>query len=337
MRRLLPIALAVSLSAVALVHAADDLILSRFSDYLDSLRTQAGIPGLSAAIVSLGDVNWERAFGQQDVERNIATRSDTPFQIDGTTQLMTAVLALRCVEEGKLSLDDPAGDATVRALLSHSSPGSGGATFSYRPQRLDALAEVIGRCTGTTFRGAVKNLADIVAMADSVPGVDYLTDPATAGSASRYGAILDRLARPYAVDSRGRATPSQYNAPTLTPASGLVSTARDLAKFDVALKRGVLLRSDSLVRAWTPPLDAGGQRLPHGLGWFVQTYAGERIVWQFGVGDNASSSLVLTVPGRGLTLILLANSQGLSRPFSLAGGDVTVSPFARLFLSIFIR
>jgi hypothetical protein len=47
--------------------------------------------------------------------------------------------------------------------------------------------------------------------------------------------------------------------------------------------------------------------------------------------------MILTAPFRGLTLILLANSAGLARPFSLASGDVTVSPFARLFLEIFVR
>jgi hypothetical protein len=69
----------------------------------------------------------------------------------------------------------------------------------------------------------------------------------------------------------------------------------------------------------------------------VQTYNGESIVWQFGVADNASSSMIVTVPGRGLTLILVANSSGLARPFSLDAGDLTVSPFARLFLGIFVR
>ena len=64
---------------------------------------------------------------------------------------------------------------------------------------------------------------------------------------------------------------------------------------------------------------------------------GERVVWQFGVSDNTSSSMIITVPARGLTLILLANSQGLARPFSLAAGDVMVSPFARLFLQVFVR
>jgi hypothetical protein len=47
--------------------------------------------------------------------------------------------------------------------------------------------------------------------------------------------------------------------------------------------------------------------------------------------------MILTAPFRGLTLILLANSSGLARPFSLEAGDVTVSPFARLFLGIFVR
>ena len=114
-------------------------------------------------------------------------------------------------------------------------------------------------------------------------------------------------------------------------------TVRDLAKFHLALKAGVLLRADTLALAWQAPIDRDGRRLPHGLGWFVQSYNGETIVWQFGVTDNGSSSLWVTVPGRGLTLILMANSSGLARPFNLAAGDLTVSPFARLFLGLFVR
>jgi hypothetical protein len=87
----------------------------------------------------------------------------------------------------------------------------------------------------------------------------------------------------------------------------------------------------------TPPNDASGSPLPHAYGWFVQTYNGGRIAWQYGVSDNASSSMIMTLPQRGVTLILLANSSGLARPFDLSAGDVTVSPFARLFLSVFVR
>ena len=104
--------LALIIAVVLLVGAplrADDLVFRLFGDYLEALRTQSAIPGLSAAIVGDNDILWERAFGQQDVERSIATRSDTPFHVDGLTQIVTAAMVLRCVEEGKLSLDDTVG------------------------------------------------------------------------------------------------------------------------------------------------------------------------------------------------------------------------------------
>ena len=123
----------------------------------------------------------------------------------------------------------------------------------------------------------------------------------------------------------------------MTPGSGLISTVHDLELFDLALKNGQLFRPDELAATWNPPVDGTGQPLPHAYGWFVQTLNGERVVWQFGVSDNASSSLLITLPRRGLTLILLANSHGLVRPFALADGDVSVSPFARLFFSLFAR
>src|SRR5438046_6751053 len=102
--RLPLLALSLALSVGALAHAADDFVLSRFSDYLDALRIQASIPGLAAAIVGPADVTWEAAYGQQDVEHNIAARTDTPFQLDGTTQAFVGSLAVRCASDGWLSL-----------------------------------------------------------------------------------------------------------------------------------------------------------------------------------------------------------------------------------------
>jgi CubicO group peptidase (beta-lactamase class C family) len=345
------LATALVLSAAGLVHAADDLVLSRFGEYLDALRVQAGIPGLAAAIVGPADVMWEGAFGQQDVERNIATRLDTPFQLDGTTQTIVGTLAVRCAWSGWLSLEDrvskfaptsPDASATIGQLLTHTTAGPNGLTFSYRPTRLAPVAAAIAGCTDSTFRWGVAALAEQkMVMFDSVPGADTakLTAPAEAFTASalqRYSSVLGRLATPYSV-SGGRATASAYVANTLTPASGFISTVRDLEQFDLSLKQGVVLRSDWRTIAWTPPNDRLGNPLPHAYGWFAQNYNGGRIVWQYGVSDNASSSMIVTLPQRGVTLILLANSQGLARPFDLSSGDVTVSPFARLFLSVFVR
>ena len=43
----LMLTIALLFSAGLLAQSADDFLLSRFTDYLDALRTQAGIPGLA--------------------------------------------------------------------------------------------------------------------------------------------------------------------------------------------------------------------------------------------------------------------------------------------------
>ena len=75
--------------------------------------------------------------------------------------------------------------------------------------------------------------------------------------------------------------------------------------------------------------------LPTGLGWFVQTYRGEPVVWHFGLIANGYSSLIVKLPSRHLTFILFANSDGLSSTAQLDAGDVTRSVFATLFLRIY--
>ena len=64
----------------------------------------------------------------------------------------------------------------------------------------------------------------------------------------------------------------------------------------------------------------------------MQYYRGERVVWHFGLMPNAYSALMVKLPERHLTFILLANSDRLTVPFQLASGDVTKSVFATLFL-----
>lgn len=348
-------AVALTLTALIAAHAparADEIVLARFRDYMEALRIQAGIPGLAAAIVGRTSVQWEQGFGQQDIERRIATLPDTPFHVDGLTEVVTAAIVMRCVEEGRLSLidrigafsqDDPNANLTIREVLTHTSTGPDGLVYSYRPERLLSLSSAIRACSDDSYRETLSNWLNRFAMIDSVPGPDVaaLRPPAPGipdeVSLERYVAVLERLAAPYNVDARGRATPSQYTTDTLTPSSGLVSTVRDFAVFDLALRQGLILRDETLASAWRAPLGRGGVSLPHAIGYFSQSYNGEPLVWQFGIQESASSSLVVTAPERGLTFVVLANSSGLVKPFDLEDGDVTVSPFVRLFLGSFVR
>ena len=142
------------------------------------------------------------------------------------------------------------------------------------------------------------------------------------------------MAVPYKVDSRGRAERTELPPMPMSASGGLVTTVRDLARFDATLDSAVILRQETLDMAWNPLITPSGFVSPMGLGWFVQSHRGERVVWHFGMIANAYSSLVVKLPDRKLTFILLANSDGLSAPFQLSSGNVTRSLFATLFLRL---
>ena len=352
MRRTLIFWLAVLTVVLGVRPRAQNIVFDLLSGYVESLRVQAGIPGIATAVVGTDAILWEHAYGRQDLGRSMATRTDTLFHVDGLTEMFTATMVLRCAEERRLSLDDRVGqfvattpepNATIRQVLTHTSGPPSGLTFSFRPERLAPLWPAIRACTENSFRETLANLLHRLAMMDSVPGVDVvrlqppdegIPDPA---DLDRYENVLGRLALPYAVDARGRALVSQYEMTTLSPSDGLVSTVRDIANFQLALQQGLLIQKDTLDAAWRATAGSTGELLPHGIGWFVQSFNGEKVVWQFGEQDNASSALVVTLPARGLTLIMMANSDRLVKPLPLAAGDVSVSPFARVFLSLFAK
>lgn len=337
-------ALVVSLGlAVLAPHTrAQSLPVGLFERFLENLRQQSGIPGLSGVILQNRRVVWEAGLGHREVDGFRAATADTPYPLLDLSQTVSATALLQqCVEMRHLELSDKVtrwlsqfteSDTTVAQLLAHSLPGSG---FRYDPSRYESVGSVVAQCTSTSFARVIsENILDRLGMSETVPGHDLGDNRRFFSSSAiqRYEAVLERVAVPYRVDSNGRPTRSSYSRPPLTASTGLVSTVRDLARFDAALDEdGVLLRASTRQAAWEP---VGSQ--PTGLGWFVQRYNGERIVWHFGLARDAYSALYIKIPGRSLTLILLANSDHLAAPYNLSNGDVTTSLLAQTFLRLFI-
>jgi CubicO group peptidase (beta-lactamase class C family) len=95
-----------------------------------------GVPGLSVAVIRDGKLAWARGWGVRDVASCAPVTSETDFQAASISKMVTALTALRLVEQGKLNLDDdinrslkswqlvpdpklaPQG-VTLRELLSH--------------------------------------------------------------------------------------------------------------------------------------------------------------------------------------------------------------------------
>ena len=339
-------ALFVSIAVAPHASAQQELTFSLFERYLDALRIQANIPGMSAAIVQNEHVMWATGLGFSDVEHAVRARSDTPYHISGLTETVSAALLLeQCVETGHAGLDEriqqrvPSysdANTTMRDLLSHRSDNGG---FKYDASRYAGLTPLAEVCVGkgTPFRQALwDKVFDRLGMIDSAPAQNV--DDASAddrvqfdsGELDRFSGVLKRMALPYRV-SGGSVSVNDGVNKSVDAATGAISTVLDLAKFDNSLDGAVLLHRESMATMWS---NVSG--MPTGLGWFVQNYNGKTIYWQFGYTPGAYSSLILKVPSQRLTLILLANSDGLSAPFSLQDGDVNSSLFARTFLRLFV-
>jgi CubicO group peptidase (beta-lactamase class C family) len=323
---------------------------SAFEGYIELLRQSAGIPGLSGVLIQDRTIVWERGLGYANLDSRIPARPDTPYAIGDLTEAFTSVLVLRCSEERRVALDReitnyggavPEDRATVRQVLTHTSQSPG--TFKFDPDRYAQLTGVVEHCANQPFRKALAHqLLDRLAMAASVPGRDFAVPGAVASDMldrtyfEHYRRVLESLAVPYRVDKKGHATRNDIPFDGINGANGLVSTVRDLAQFDRGLDDGLLLRDTTLAAAWTPAQGNGGAPLPTGLGWFVQSYRGVPLVWQYGVVANAYSGMILKIPSRRVTLILLANSDGLAIPYQLEAGDVTRSPFASVLLRMLL-
>jgi CubicO group peptidase (beta-lactamase class C family) len=332
---------------------SQSLTYQLFQRTLDDLRGEARIPGMSVVIVHEGRIAWGSGLGHQDLEGRVLARTDTPYPIGSLAQTLGTTLLLRkCVDQSYLEVNDlvtrwtpgyPETETTIGALLSHTATDG---SFRYAPSRMSALKDVFEACAYHRYPQLLREeLFDQLAMVNSVPGQTLsapTSDEATMfepAKLERYADILRQLAIPYRVVNRLPIRNTDVSPAQLGFAQGVVTSALDLAQFDLAYDSGYLAqgtRLHALSQAF-----ANGKPLPTGLGWFVQAYnreggGSEPVAWQFGVIENAYSSLIVKVPNRRLTLILLANSDGLSAPFALEAGDVTTSIFARTFLKTFL-
>ena len=321
---------------------------SVFQRYLESYREQYGIPGMSAVVIDHGDIVWKAGLGMQDVEASTPATPDTPYFVGNLSQIFGSTLLLeKCYDQDTLELRDQIirwvpsygnSDATVGQLLTHQT--SSGA-YAYDPGRYAGLTAVIEECADLPYRHVLAGeIFNRVAMSRSVPGraLDGAASPGNvsfgAGDLARYNDVLSQMARHYRID---RGQPIRTAAPSIAAdaSTGAITTAMDLAAFDNALRSpSLLLSRDALTLMWTQA--GGASPLQTGLGWFVQRYKDEPLIWQFDLTKDVASSLIVKLPNRELTFILVANSDGVARTSNLAAGDAQASPFVKLFLSFFV-
>ena len=178
-------------------------------------------------------------------------------------------------------------------------------------------------------------------MRDSVPGPDVADDATTWAvlgekNLERYRSNLAKFAQPYTLYGAGEILHVPYPPKDFWASAGLLSTVRDMAKYDAAVDRHRFLTKETQDKAWTPFISNDGKPLAHGLGWFVTDYHGTRLVWHYGHWGTGFSAIYLKVPAQRLSLVMLANSEALADHQFKVGEDITNNVFACSFLRVFV-
>jgi CubicO group peptidase (beta-lactamase class C family) len=316
-------ALAVLLDPVPLLAQGDSATVARIDAYLRLEVHKRQLPGAAVAVVKDGAVLMVRGYGLANVELAAPATDSTAFQIASLTKLFTGAAVLVLADDGRVALDTtvmtylpglPAAWSvvTVRQLLDHTSgipsytevPGfdgqfmaaarspeevlalvagtslehEPGARFSYSNTGYYLLGMLIERVTGTSYAAFLEErFFAPLGMRDT--------------RANDMRAVIPNRAQGY--EWRGR---ELRNAgvvdPSVSFASGmLLSSARDLAQWNLALTQGRLVEASRL--AWQPQAVNGRRVLGH-------------------CGDIPGfASQISRFEDDGLTVIVLLNGRGL--------------------------
>ena len=131
--------------------------------------------------------------------------------------------------------------------------------------------------------------------------------------------------------------PSPLPNPEMNASSGIIASARSLAEYSLALDEGRILPRPLLETMWTPPIDPDGRPASYAYGWWTQAWHGQRLVWHSGIWPDAYAGLLLKVPGKGLTLVMLGNTDGLNWANRVQVAEVEKHPLALRFLELFAQ
>jgi CubicO group peptidase (beta-lactamase class C family) len=304
-------------------------------DFIDAECPASGVPGLAYAAVAGDDIGPVGARGVVRIGTDDDVTPDTPFVIGSISKSFTALAVMQMVEAGEIDLDgevsqyldefagQPAGDVTIRQLLSHTSgfstlqgnsshadPSGGQDALERRVDQVAQLTpayepderweysntnyQVLGRLvevmSGQDFQTYVtEDILEPVGMDDSfvADGEAYLS--MATGHRPWFG-----TKRPLPDNTTDRAT---------APQGGIIASANDVARYMQMMMNGEddVLSADGKATMMRP---ASAASPFYGLGWFIDSENGT--VWHSG-SVPGMETLATMVPAEDEGVVVLVN------------------------------
>jgi CubicO group peptidase (beta-lactamase class C family) len=296
--------------------------------------------GTSGTVVAArdGEIAHCRGFGLADREAKVAAGCDTAYDIMSMTKQFTAAAILKLEMMGKLRVTDPMSEfvgpvppdkraITLHHLLTHTAGlterlGGDYEALSRRDMLEGALGSELRSAPGTEHHYSNLGYSVLAAIVEEASGQGYeefLAENLFAPSGiTQTGYVLpewepDRVAVEY--DENGEPKGKPFDHPwaedgpywNLRGNGGLLSTARDMFRWHVALRGDEVLSKsakDKLFKPHVPEEESGDSY--YGYGWVVSSTDEGRIVWHDG-GNGWSLGIVARFPDQDAMVFWVSN------------------------------
>jgi D-alanyl-D-alanine carboxypeptidase len=312
--------------------------------------SSSGVPSASLAIVTDGRIAYVKAYGDARLEPKVAATPQMQYSIGSISKQFTATAILLLQEQGKLSLDDKVGrfipdltranEVTIRELLSHTSGYQ-----DYWPQDyvmpnmlhpvtaqkiLDGWArKPLDFDPGTKSQHSNTNYVIagvIVEKVSGMPLLQFLREKVFTPLGMKSVADIDEA-------KLGETSPTGYLRYALGPlrpapkegkgwlfaAGELAMPAEDLARWDISIIDGSVMKPASYREFETEVLLKNGLGTHYALGLSIGTEAGHRALSHGGeVSGFTAENIVF--PDEHVAIAVLTNQDAAEAAGDIARG-----------------
>jgi CubicO group peptidase (beta-lactamase class C family) len=274
-------------------------------------------PSASIAVVKDGKVAYVKAYGLARLDPHQAATTETRYAIDSVSKEFTAAAVLILAQQGKLSLDDPAGkylpdlgpasSVTLRQLLTHTSglrdywPQDFVPPDMSRPTTSDAIIQAWAKRPldfqpGTDWQYSNTGFVLAGAVVEKVSGQkllpfmrEHIFAPLKMKRVTEddTGPLPVSDAGAYTRYGLGPVRPAPKEGPGwLFAATDLAMQPKELALWDISLIDRSLLTADSYKAEFTSVHLADGTDKHYGLGLDIETAHGRLRIGHSGGGSG---------------------------------------------------
>ena len=330
---------------------ADDV-----DDFVKSVMQQRHIPAASIVVVKDGILIKAAAYGLANIELNSPARTDTVYKIGSASKQFIAAGIMLLFQDGKITVDDriskylegtPATlqSITIRHLLTHTS-GLAREGPGFDPYKIQPDIDVIKSAypLPLLFKPGERHeysnlgyfaLAEIIHRVSGQPWDEFLNERIfaplgmTGTRSTSASAIVPNRATGY-VWSMDTFTNAE-NWTASRPSGAFLSTALDMAKWEIALQTDRILKASTKVEMWTPVALNDGKTAGYGFGWYLEDFppggftTGVPSIWHGG-SIPGFRAMFTRFPNHGLSVIVLSNLDGAALDSIVAGIAVRYVP-----------